>query len=1075
MTSPRTPDEEPGAEQTRAESPDQPSAPPPPQWLEEDQQPSGAPLLPEPLPPLPDSGPPPQDPQGKGAPAEGSQDKTVSNIDANDAMRTQVFTQGGQGSQSGQGSQGGQTAAPSSDAERTAFIGSPGPASPAPSPQPPSPQPPSPQSPAPRTPSPEATMVDGTAFSRPPVTGGAPDTEVEGPAGQQPAPPREQQHASPPPPPFPYAQEIPSAQPAPPVPFPYAQEIPGNPPAPAPASPPAPEPFPYAQEIPGQPANPAPAAAPPPFPYAQEIPGTPGSQGGPAQTSPPAPIAPPPTIDEPWRTPSTGKKKKSKQRTSSRSKKPLFIGLGGLAAAAVLAAGGFVVLSGGGDDAEGGTGATLAGKVFPVDSAARTDGRDQEITSVASVGTTTVAVGGESDAQRSRGLFLVSGDGGRTFRQAELRGEGRAEPGPGEVPVAVGGSARGWVAIGTRPGGGVVWTSENGQTWRRLPDAVGDVFAANQRVRRVVATTEGFFALGDSSAKGDFSDAEPVIWSSADAQRWEARAGEQMGLEIQKGKLSLVTAAASGKTILLEAVHTPDPKKRAAFRRVWLSEDGGRTWANSPVPVPKKSRGLMIGGGAAGFLAMREIKDGDKSYGQAFTSKDGRSWTEGGKLETPGYRRVSQVMADERGYAALVVRGRDVLISRSTDGGTWRDAGFSETQPQRVVVDAALAGDQTILAGREPGSGDVDALLGVWDARGSRVAMDPSKVPGAMRADHSVIAVEAGGDQAVAVGSAAGDAAVWTSRDGTAWKASQGLGAAFTRPGPQQLLGVTGGKSGWLAVGYDQAVGRRPLVVTSSDGATWQAADTAAAFRSGGTAAATSGTPGYVIVGADGTSAATWFSADLKTWERGKSASSDALEAGSTEGKWMLDAASGTFGYAAVGGVRVKDTGNVPAVWTSSNGKQWALQQLPLPKSGATEGHLTHVTARGNSLVAAGLAATPQGLVWLGYVSADGGKTWRELAVPGGDPKVRTTSLAATPNGFAATGVISRPGGSDVVSWTSADGSAWSATTPGGEGLGGNGEQQITGLSPFKGRLLGVGSAADSAGDQPVLWIRPVP
>jgi hypothetical protein len=1099
VTAPRTPDDESRGDQTRVEPGDQestqmlggdaagapeseggaaegsqegPAVPPPPQWLQADDQAPGAHLLPEP-PELPEFGsaPPP--------PPEGLSDKTVSDIDIRGNMRTQVFSQEKPGSQ-------GPQSAPV-DSEATAFVESPVQQSPTGEPRA------------------DTTMTDVGAYMpsagergvgsdptreepargsqnapQPPAPEAEPPTEVPaGPPPSDPFPyaqqtppaadpfPYAQQVPSPPqeaaPEPFPYAQNIPSPQQSAPEPFPYAQEIPS-------AQPPAAEPFPYAQEIPAAPRHPAPE----PFPYAQEIPGASKDQTVTDQAMPGPAAPPPPVIDEPWRTPGKGKKKRS--GGGRKLGKPILIGVAGLAVVALAAGGGYVFLSGGDDDegGGGGGGATLAGSVFPVDSSARTDGRDQELGGVASVGSTTVAIGGESDPQGSRGLFLVSADGGRTFKPAKVDGAGGAVPAPGDVPAAVGGSTRGWVAIGTRAGGaGAVWTSENGQTWHRQPDAVGDVFGQNSRVRRIVGTGDGFVVIGEISQKGDFTDSVPAAWLSADGQRWEARVGDQLGLGVKKGKVQLIEAAASGNVVLLEAVQTPDPKKPAAFRRVWVSGDGGRSWSDSPVPTPKNSRGLMIGGGPAGFLAMREIREKDKAYAKTFTSKDGKSWTEAGKLEASGYRRIGQVLADEKGYGAVVVRGRDILISRSTDGKTWKDAGSLTSQSDRVPASTALAGTQAIMVGRQSGGGDNDPMVNVWDERGTAIPVDLAKMPGVLRRDHAVIAVAATTGSTVAVGSQAGDAAVWTSQDGTTWKAAQGLGAAFTRPGTQQLRDVAAGQAGFLAVGDG------PLVVTSADGTTWQAADGAAQFRSGSkgrlvTNATAAGTPGFVIVGAEGDSAATWFSTDLKSWSRGTSAAPNALESKSGDSRWILNVASGQSGFTAVGGVHDPKTGNHPTVWSSADGKKWAQQQLPLP-SGVTAGHLTQVAVHGSMVTAAGVAATAKGLGWLGYASSDGGKTWHNVSAPGGDADVSVTSLSETPKGFAATATTGKPGETDVVSMTSADGSSWTTTKPGGEGLGGPGDQWITGQVSFKNRLLGVGRTADSAGEQPVLWNRPIP
>ncbi|MBB6399567.1 hypothetical protein BKA00_006481 [Actinomadura coerulea] len=867
-----------------------------------------------------------------------------------------------------------------------------------------------------------------------------------------------------------HPQPAPSQSPPAHEPFPWAQEIPGTP------ARPAPEPFPYAQEMPGArtpPAQRTPPAA-EPFPWAQQVPGTPPP--GPEAVHP---VAPPPVIEEPWR---TGAPRGPKGPRKS-IRKPLLIGAGGLAAVALVAAGVLVVpgLIGGGDDDGGGAGAKLAGALFPVDAAARTDGRDQQVTGVAARGSTVVAVGGETDPQSSRGMFLVSADGGRTFRSVDQQGTDGGVAPSGGVPEAVGASRRGWVAVGSRAGGGgAVWTSKDGKEWRRQPDAVGDVFGPHDRVTRIVGTGGGFLAVGENSPKGDFSDARPAVWLSSDGRRWEARVGDQIGLQVQNGELALVEAAANGDVILLEGLITPDSKKPGPYRKVWRSDDAGRTWAASEVPAPKGSRGLMIGGGGgSGFLAMREMSASGKVFGQAFTSKDGRSWTRTGKLEPAGYQRTNGIVADGQGFTAVVVRGTDVLLARSANGAAWKAAGSAESKAGREVLGAAASGGQTVLVGREPGGGDLDPLLGVWDAGGAAVPVDLAKIPGAIRPDHAVRAVAAANGLAVAVGSASGDAAVWSSRDGASWKAAQGLGAAFTRPGPQRLDDVAAGGAGWLAVGYDQSAPRRPLVVTSQDGSTWQAADTAPAFAANKqgapvTNAAAAGSAGYVVVGTQGYSGAIWYSPDLKNWARGAGADPRMTAGTKTASRWMLDVTSGSFGYAAVGGSR-DGKGNHPSVWLSPDGKRWTLQELQLPGAGVTEGHLTHVAAKGNTLVAAGIAATPKGIDWLGYVSTDAGRTWRPLPSPSGGTTVGVTALTATPKGFAATGTTGRAGATDVVSWTSADGSSWQASTPGGTGLGGVGDQEVTGLAALGGTLLGVGRNADSNGVQPVLWSRPVP
>ncbi|XRQ10862.1 hypothetical protein ACN3XK_08190 [Actinomadura welshii] len=1059
--------------------PGQPTpAPPPPQWLD-DKQPQATPLLPgedadqdEPEDPASETGAAETGAAETGAPEGDAEaeaaggtvgDRTVTDFSLDESSHTVVMPSraaaaGTAGSQQDDSQQ--DDSQKDAGEEARQDVGQPAP------------------------PSPMATSTDIPAPPPFPYTQQGPDDAQAQPPAPPPLPygresadvtraePFPHQSPMPPPPPAHSQPGMPNAgPPAPPAspsqsppahePFPYAQEIPGSP-----AASPR-EPFPYAQEIPGVPSTP-PAAE--PFPWAQQIPGAPQPPGQGVA----GPVAPPPVINEPWRTGSPGNKSRGPRKSI---KKPLLIGVAGLAVAALAAAGVVFVpglLDDGGGDGE--TGAKLAGSIFPLNDAARTDGRNQEFTGAAAVDTTVVAVGGESGVDRSRGLFLVSTDGGRTFEPAEVRSsdDGSAST---TAPQVVGGSSAGWIAIASG-GTGAVWTSPDGRTWTQQPDAVGRVFGRGKRVHQVVSTGNGFVAIGASSAKGDFSDAEAAVWSSPDGRQWETRVGDQIGLEVNRASYSLIEVAASGDTLLLKALVKPDNKKPPQYRKVWRSQDGGQTWAVSEVPVPKGARGLTVGGGEAGFLAIREMGKNDEAHGRAFVSRDGKSWSEAGELELDGYGHTMQILGGAKGYTALVRHGGDVLLAHSADGRTWKPAGSVPGMPGRQISGGALAEGHTTLVGHNPGGGDMDPLLSVWDTAGQQIPLDAAKIPGVVQPDHAVQAVGASGSLAVAVGSASGDAAVWKSADGASWEAAQGLGAAFTRPGSQRLLDVTGGQAGWVAVGYDQIAPKRPLVVVSKDGATWQTADSAAPFGTGkkqnlATNATASGSGGYVVVGSEGPSAAAWFSADLKDWERGSGGDPDALKGEKDAGRWMLDVADGGSGFTAVGGVS-DAKGDRPAVWSSSDGRQWALKTLPLP-SGVREGHLTHVAAKGGTLVAAGVATAEQGPIWIGYVSKDSGASWQELPVPGGDEELAVTALTATPEGFAATAASGGTANSaDVVSMTTSDGSNWAVSKPQGAGLSGEGAQTVTGLAAFREKVLGVGRTVSGSGEEPVLWSRPL-
>jgi len=127
------------------------------------------------------------------------------------------------------------------------------------------------------------------------------------------------------------------------------------------------------------------------------------------------------------------------------------------------------------------------------------------------------------------------------------------------------------------------------------------------------------------------------------------------------------------------------------------------------------------------------------------------------------------------------------------------------------------------------------------------------------------------------------------------------------------------------------------------------------------------------------------------------------------------------------------------------------------------------VAAVGTALITTGLQ------VPFAASSSDGGVTWSESALPVPSGRAFVTALAAVGQGFVATGTFgATPGHQDVVVWTSADGSAWTAVTPAGQGLTGPGIQAITALAASGSTLAGVGFTASPAGEQPVFWQSPI-
>jgi hypothetical protein len=472
-----------------------------------------------------------------------------------------------------------------------------------------------------------------------------------------------------------------------------------------------------------------------------------------------------------------------------------------------------------------------------------------------------------------------------------------------------------------------------------------------------------------------------------------------------------------------------------------------------------------------------------------YSSPNGTAWTLQATLTTPAGLVADLADGGPSGAVVTGQAGRTLTAFVSANGVSWRQTQAIGAAAAESVLGVAMAGGSAVVTATTAGPQDRQPAITMVAAGAPARQVDVATIPGAFDPQLAVndIAAEAGTQ--VAVGSANGYPAAWVSADGgSSWTAATGATqAVFDRPGVQQLTGVTNGPGGWVAVGgVTTGTTQHPVVLSSADGRSWQAADGEAAFGGPGlvTEQVAAGPGGYVIVGYQGvtaagtgqasssrTIAAAWWSAGLTGWERAGDAAAGALEGGA--GKQMLAVVARSGGFVAVG-----SDGNQASAWISPDGRTWRQADLPVPIS-STSAVLQHVASSGRTVVAVGTAVTVAGLrLPFAASSSDGGATWTEAALPvpaGLDLRTSVTALAAAGGGFTATGTFGRtPGHQDVVVWTSANGSAWAAATPAGQGLTGPGIQAITGLALSGSTLTGVGFTASSAGEEPIFWQAPV-
>ena len=732
--------------------------------------------------------------------------------------------------------------------------------------------------------------------------------------------------------------------------------------------------------------------------------------------------------------------------------------------------------------------ASPAGSQFAAAAGGR--GISQTLGRVTSDGPEIVAVGSQAGARIARAQFFVSLDDGRTWSTGSVHAVGGGPPPPGYAATFVAGGQGAWVAVGPES----VWTSADGQSWT-LSSTAGLPLRPGDRIDVLSRTAAGFIAAGTNVPGGDQAHAGPVVFLSANGTAWQRLGAAQLRLPAGRGAgltyraLDIRYAAAYRNQILIAggvaATKMTGPGGRAVTVRTsaaWLSHDGGTTWALAVPPgVAPAGHGAraQIGGEAAtgdGFVLVRPARVGARPAVDVYRSPNGTTWTFAATLGTPDGFVAGMAGGGPDGAAVTGQAGRALTAFSSPDGASWRRAPvYGRPASQQTTGVAVATGGVVVTAGTTTNDPDSrQPLITVLGPQAVPDHVDVAAIAGAADPQLAVNGIAAANGRQVAVGSANGYPAAWTSADGgSSWARAAGQPpAALNRPGVQQLTSVTYGPAGWLAVGGVTAVAApHPVVVGSANGTAWQAADGEAAFSQPGlfTEQAAAGPGGYVIVGYRVVSgrvvAAAWWSAGLAGWQRAVGTPRPGPDA-----TQMLAVTATRHGVAAVG-----SAADQAAAWTSSDGRIWHQLSLPLPV-GATRAVLQQVASHGRVVAAVGTALITTGLqVPFAASSSDGGVTWSESALPVPAGRAFVTALAAVGQGFVATGTFgATPGHQDVVVWTSADGSAWTAVTPAGQGLTGPGIQAITALAASGSTLAGVGFTASPAGEQPVFWQSPI-
>jgi hypothetical protein len=254
----------------------------------------------------------------------------------------------------------------------------------------------------------------------------------------------------------------------------------------------------------------------------------------------------------------------------------------------------------------------------------------------------------------------------------------------------------GFVASGFGDDGGAVWVSADGRDWQR----VNDPSLSDGTINQLVVTRSGMVGFGWRS-----DDDRGSIWTSADGLEWLAATNET-GLTVARGLQAV--GSYDGRAIAFVSEGDDEPPA------IW--ETTGRAEWTRVGALPDVAWVARVAGGPAGWAAI-----GD---GRAWTSKDGRSWSNA----APGPDVDSDLVADEAGFIAVgyigSLPGETCGDQRpfaghtwtSVDGATWRRMPLTEGF-KTAMVTKLLVVDRSVLGfGQRADSGyeEMDVLR--WSA-----------------------------------------------------------------------------------------------------------------------------------------------------------------------------------------------------------------------------------------------------------------------------------------------------------------------------------------------------------------------
>lgn len=286
----------------------------------------------------------------------------------------------------------------------------------------------------------------------------------------------------------------------------------------------------------------------------------------------------------------------------------------------------------------------------------------------------------------------------------------------------------GIVAVGARGTGAASWFSKDGLAWTPSPSSKALKPAAGKTIRMnaVTPTGSGWLAVGEEDSAceidcGSASSVEAIVWSSADGRTWTRR---PQATSLAHAAMNAVVRGGPGFVAVGGAPDRVTASQVPEHAVVWTSTDG-RAWSRVPdttlFHAPSGTDQTFgdsmkaVATDGTHLVAVGTVgTQGDVGSALAWSSSDGRTWKRG-TADDFAYGQLFNVAAIPNGFLATGPSGTDSCL-----GGIWSSAdGDAWTC---VATDSSIGGFEAYAAASSPTlsvvvglpTPDVSILSSIW-------------------------------------------------------------------------------------------------------------------------------------------------------------------------------------------------------------------------------------------------------------------------------------------------------------------------------------------------------------------------